>query len=260
MLATEKLAFGYGERRVGEDVSLAVAPGEIACLLGPNGSGKTTLFRTLLGLLPAIAGTISIDGNDATHWPAQTRARALAYVPQAVATTFAFTVRELVLMGRAPHLSVFAVPSKADEEKVEQALARVGISDLADRAATELSGGERQLVLIARALVQECRTMIMDEPTASLDLGNRVRVLSQLRRLASEGVSAIIATHEPDHALAIADHAFLLAKGKLVASGKPAEVITTDSLSRLYGVAVDVIASNGVRVTVPRFGVAGGTS
>lgn len=257
MLATQDLAFGYGDRKVGENVSLAVAPGEIACLLGPNGSGKSTLFRTILGLLPPLAGTVTIDGQDATKWTPQARARSLAYVPQAAATSFAFTVRELVLMGRAPHLSVFAVPSKADHEKAESALARVGIADLADRVATQLSGGERQLVLIARALVQECRTLIMDEPTASLDLGNRVRVLTQLRRLASDGVSAIIATHEPDHALAIADHAFLLAKGMLVGSGKPAEVITTESLSRLYGVSVDVIASDGVRVTVPRLGSPG---
>ncbi len=257
MLATQQLAFGYGDRRVGEDVSLAIAPGEIACLLGPNGSGKTTLFKTLLGLLPPLGGTITIDGADITDWTPQARARSLAYVPQAAATSFAFTVRELVLMGRAPHLSVFAVPSKLDHDKAESALARVGIIDLADRVATELSGGERQLVLIARALVQECRTMIMDEPTASLDLGNRVRVLSQLRRLAGEGVSAIIATHEPDHALAIADHAFLLAKGKLVASGRPAEVITTESLSRLYGVNVDVIENAGARVTVPRLDRAG---
>ena len=257
MLATDHLAFGYGDRRVGEDVSLGVAPGEIACLLGPNGSGKTTLFKTLLGLLPPLAGSIHIDGVDATGWTAQTRARSVAYVPQAAAASFAYTVREIVLMGRAPHLSVFAVPSKLDHEKVDGALARVGIAALADRVATELSGGERQLVLIARALVQECRTMIMDEPTASLDLGNRVRVLSQLRRLASEGVSAIIATHEPDHALAIADHAFLLSQGKLVASGKPAEVITTESLSRLYGVTVDVLESGGARVTVPRLGAPG---
>ncbi|MEZ0310630.1 MAG: ABC transporter ATP-binding protein [Myxococcota bacterium] len=257
MLATEHLAFGYGNRRVGEDVSLGVAPGEIACLLGPNGSGKTTLFKTLLGLLPPLGGTIHIDGADATNWTPQARARSVAYVPQAAATSFAYTVREIVLMGRAPHLPVFAVPSKTDHEKAESALARVGIAALGARVATELSGGERQLVLIARALVQECRTMIMDEPTASLDLGNRVRVLSQLRRLASEGVSAIIATHEPDHALAIADHAFLLSQGRLVGSGKPADVITTESLSRLYGVTVDVIESAGSRVTVPRLGPIG---
>ncbi len=157
-------------------------------------------------------------------------------------------------MGRTPHLSAFAAPGKADNDKVLQALDRVGIVHLADRVATELSGGERQLVLLARAIAQESRVMIMDEPTASLDLGNRVRVLQHVQRLAREGVAALVSTHEPDHALAIADKAILMEKGRLTLQGAPASVITGETLSRLYGVPVDVVEANGVRLTVPAIG------
>lgn len=250
MLAVHDLAFGYGKRRVGEGVSFGVNAGAIAGVLGPNGSGKTTLFRTILGLLPPQAGRITLDGHDITAWPARERARAIAWVPQTHTTSFAFTVRELVLMGRTPHLSAFASPGKSDHDKVSQALDRVGIAHLEGRVASELSGGERQLVLLARAIAQESRVMIMDEPMAHLDLGNRVRVLHHVQRLAREGMAIIVSTHEPDHALAIADKALLFENGRLVMQGAPASVITGDTLSRLYGVPVAVVEADGARLVV----------
>jgi iron complex transport system ATP-binding protein len=254
MLAVHDLAFGYGKQRIGEAVSFTVEAGSIVCVLGPNGSGKTTLFRTILGLNPPHAGQITLDNHDIAAWPLRERARAIAWVPQTHSTSFSFSVRELVLMGRTPHLSAFAVPTKVDNDKVLQALDRVGIVHLVDRVATELSGGERQLVLPARAIAQESRVMIMDEPTASLDLGNRVRVLHHVQRLAREGVATLVSTHEPDHALAIADKAILMEKGRLIQQGPPASVITGETLSRLYGVTVDVVEANGVRLTVPAIG------
>ena len=204
MLAVESVTYGYRRRAIGRDVSFTVAAGETVCLLGPNGSGKSTIFKTILGVLPVHSGRIMLDGRDITTLTAMERARAVAYVPQSLTSSFAFTVRELVLMGRAPHMSAFATPSKMDMAKAEASLERVGIAALANRVANELSGGERQLVLIARAITQECRLMIMDEPTASLDLGNRLRVLAQVLQLARAGVATILSTHAPDDAFAIA--------------------------------------------------------
>ncbi|MBC7792373.1 MAG: ABC transporter ATP-binding protein [Clostridia bacterium] len=252
MLDVDGLTYGYRRRVIGSNVSFAVAPGETVCLLGPNGSGKSTLFKTILGVLPMHAGRITLEGRDILEMSAMDRARAIAYVPQALTSSFAFTVRELVLMGRAPHLSAFATPSKVDVAKANESLRRVGIVALADRVANELSGGERQLVLIARAIAQECRLMIMDEPTASLDLGNRLRILAQVLQLARAGVATMLSTHAPDDALAIATRAIVLREGQIIANGVPAEVITTERLSELYGVDVDIVQHGERRVTVPR--------
>ncbi len=252
MLVVEDLTYGYGRRVIGSGVGFAVADGETVCLLGPNGSGKSTLFKTILGVLPAQSGRITLSGRDVASLSAMERARSIAYVPQAIALGFAFTVRELVLMGRAPHLRAFATPSREDYAKADACMDRVGILALADRVANELSGGERQLVLIARALAQECRLMIMDEPTAALDLGNRLRILGQVKQLAAAGVATIISTHAPDDALAIAARAIILRDGKIMANGAPADVITTDRLSELYGAHVDIVEHAGRRVTVPR--------
>lgn len=252
MLVVENLTFGYRRRIIGRDAAFAIAAGETVCLLGPNGSGKSTLFKTILGVLPALGGRILLDGQDVAKLTAMERARAIAYVPQAATSSFAFTVRELVLMGRAPHLSAFATPSSSDHAKADASMERVGILGLADRVANELSGGERQLVSIARALTQECRLMIMDEPTASLDLGNRMRVLKQVRELASGGVASLISTHAPDDALALADRAIILRSGELVANGAPSQVITSERLSEVYEAGVDVVEVGGRWVVVPR--------
>jgi iron complex transport system ATP-binding protein len=261
-LRVTELAFGYGRRAVGDNVSFVLAGGEVLCLLGPNGSGKTTLFRTVLGLLPAIAGTVAVDGEAVRTWSWRQRALVFGYVPQAQLGLFPFTVREMVLMGRTAHVRTFGSPARRDRDAASAALSTLGIAHLAERPYTQVSGGERQLALIARALAQEPRILIMDEPTASLDFGNQVRVLTQVQALARRGIAVILSTHDPDQAFLCGDRAALLHEGRLARLGPPDEVITPASLRETYGVEVEVQELAGadgrrVRVCVPRLGAAG---
>ena len=241
-LAAKNLGFGYRDRRIGTGVTLELAPGEVLCLLGPNGSGKTTLFKTLLGLLPPQDGTVLIDGYDARTLPRDAIAREISYVPQAHGAFFSYTVRELVLMGRTAHMSLFAAPSVRDHAAAMAAIERMGIAHLANTIYTQVSGGERQLALIARALAQEARVVIMDEPTANLDYGNQVRVLERIRALAGEGIGVLLSTHDPDHAFLCADRVAMLHQGRLMACGTVSEVMTAEKLQQIYGVAVTVTA------------------
>jgi iron complex transport system ATP-binding protein len=252
-LAVEQLGFGYPGKAVGRGVSFALDQGEVLCLLGPNGGGKTTLFKTILGLLPPQAGRVLIDGDDIAHWPRRRLAQVMAYVPQAHAAFFPFTVRDVVLMGRTARIGLFATPSRPDIAAADRALETLGIAALADRVYTQISGGERQLTLIARALAQEPRLLIMDEPTASLDFGNQVRVLDQVRALARVGIGIVLSTHDPDHAFLCADRVALLHDGAVVRLGRPETEITPETLRLLYGVEVAVIpvAERGVRLCVP---------
>jgi iron complex transport system ATP-binding protein len=239
-LQASHLDFGYGTRRVGSDVSLSLEAGEVLCLLGPNGSGKTTLFRTLLGLLPPLGGQILMDGMDLQRRKRSEVAQRVSYVPQAHAAFFPFTVREVVLMGRTAHLGVFSSPSRRDREIALAAIERVRLAHLADSIYTRISVGERQLALIARALAQDARIMVMDEPTANLDFGNQVRVMEHIQALARTGMGVLLSTHDPDQAFICADRVAMLHEGKLARIGAPAEAITAESLRQLYGVDVEV--------------------
>jgi iron complex transport system ATP-binding protein len=241
-LAVEALSFGYGARVVGAAVSFSVAPGEVLCLLGPNGGGKSTLLKTGFGLQRPLQGRVKIDGDDTTDWAPARRALAFGYVPQSGAGQFSFSVAEMVLMGRTAHRSAFAAPSVNDHSIAEAALASLGITALADRDWLRISGGERQLALIARALAQQPRLMVLDEPTANLDFGNQVRVLDELKKLAAQGLGIIFATHHPEQAFACADRVAMLHQGRLAHYGTPAEIITAETMQQIYGVAVDVIA------------------
>lgn len=239
-LAAQGLAIGYPGHPVGQGLDLEFGEGEIVCLLGPNGCGKSTLFKTLLGLLRHRGGEVTLDGRPLGDLSRTELARRIAYVPQAHQGMFAFTARHYVLMGRTAHLGAFAAPGRADEAKAEEALAQMGIAGLADRIFAELSGGQRQLVLFARALAQESPLMVLDEPTASLDFGNQVTVLREVRRLARHGAGVLLATHAPDQALALADRVLLMRDGAFVAAGRPAEVLTEGLLSEIYNVPVRV--------------------
>jgi iron complex transport system ATP-binding protein len=241
MLAVDDLAFGIGARRVGSDVTFALDPGETLAVLGGNGAGKTTLFRTLLGLLPAQAGSVLVNGDRVDALAPPERAKRLAYVPQQHVPAFGFTVVESVLMGRASRLSTFARPGAADRAAAFGALQRLGIGSLSGRPVTELSGGERQLVLVARALAQEAPVLILDEPTASLDFGNRARVLREIDRLRSAGMTIMFSTHEPDHALAHADRALLLADGRTLALDTVERALTAENIARLYRTPVRLV-------------------
>ena len=239
-LEARDLAFGYPGHPVGRGASLYLAAGEVMCLLGPNGSGKTTLFRTLLGLLPAQGGEVLLDGAAVSGRRRAEIARAVSYVPQAHAAFFPYSVREVVLMGRTAHLGVFASPSQRDRDLAAAAIGRMGLSALAESIYTRISGGERQLTLIARALAQEARLVVMDEPTANLDFGNQVRVLEHVQRLAGEGIGVLLSTHDPDHAFLCADRVVLLRAGAIIGIGPPESVVTEKALHALYGVTVRI--------------------
>ena len=245
MLGVQALDFGFPGRTIGRDVSFTLQAGEVMCVLGPNGGGKTTLFRTLLGLLEPHAGSIRLDSSSLTTLSRAEIARRVGYVPQGHAGYFAFTVREFVLMGRTAHLGVFSVPGKQDRQVAERALESLGIAHLADKPVTEISGGERQLALVARALAQEPKLLVLDEPTASLDFGNQVRVLQRISALAASGISILFSSHDPDHAFLCARRALLLAEGRVLEIGTPRAVIRPDTLERLYGVSVKVIDLGG---------------
>jgi len=240
-LAARDLAFGYPGRRIGSAVTLELAAGEVLCLLGPNGSGKTTLFKTLLGLLPPQGGSVMLNGEDARTLSRDAVARQVSYVPQAHGSFFPFSVRDIVLMGRVAHMGLFAAPSARDHAAALDAIRRMGIAHLADAAYTQISGGERQLTLIARALAQDAHMVVMDEPTANLDFGNQVRVLERIRALAGEGIGVLLSTHDPDHAFLCADRVAMLYEGRLMACGAPGEVMTAENLQRIYGVEVAVV-------------------
>jgi iron complex transport system ATP-binding protein len=252
MLEARALDFGFPGRVVGRDVSFSLGPGEVMCVLGPNGGGKTTLFRTLLGLLASHGGNILLDGKPLSALSRREIARLSGYVPQGHSGYFAYTVREFVLMGRTAHLAAFSGPARRDREIAARALESLGISHVAEKPVTEISAGERQLVLVARALAQEPRLLVLDEPTASLDFGNQVRVLQQISALASAGMSILFSSHDPDHAFLTAHRAMLLGAGRAMALGAPAQVIRADTLERLYGVSVEVLAlQNGGYTCVP---------
>lgn len=240
MLQATNLAFGYGRARIGQDITLSVDHGEVLCLLGPNGCGKTTLFKTLLGLLPCLGGSLELGGKDISTFSRAQFARHIAYVPQATGAYFPFSVFDVVLMGRASRIDTFASPTMADRAKTQEALAILGIGHLAARPFTDISGGEKQMTLIARALAQEPELIVMDEPTASLDFGNQARVLGRISSFAASGMAVVISTHDPSHAFACATRVALMQAGSLVAMGRPAEVLTSETLQALYGVGVAV--------------------
>ncbi|HEX7250621.1 MAG TPA: ABC transporter ATP-binding protein [Burkholderiales bacterium] len=246
-LEVRSLAFGFPGRTIGRDVGFALAPGEILCVLGPNGGGKTTLFRTILGLLPAHGGDVLFGRRSVRDLGREEIARLAGYVPQGHSAYFAFTLREFVLMGRTARVGAFASPGVADRRIAERALESLGIAHLGDKPVTEVSGGERQLALVARALAQEPQALVMDEPTASLDFGNRLRVLERIRALADSGISILFSSHDPDHAFHTRAQALLLGAGHALALGPAADVIRPDTLEKLYGVAVEVVAAGGGR-------------
>jgi iron complex transport system ATP-binding protein len=248
-LAGRRLAIGYRDREVGRGLDVSLAQGEVLALLGPNGSGKTTLLKTLLGLLAPLAGEAMIDNAPIASYSAAERARRIAYVPQSHTPSFAFTVETVVLMGRTAHGNLFSAPSAADREVAARALERFGIAALRSRPYTMISGGERQLVLLARALAQEPRFIVLDEPTASLDFGNQGKVIREMRALAAGGHGVLFTTHDPNHALRAADRAFLMRGGVRLAEGKVREVLTRSRLEDLYGTRVEALTDDATGTT-----------
>lgn len=237
-LVASDLHFAYGSRSVLRGVSVSVAPGEIVSLLGANGSGKSTLLRLLLGLLRPKSGTVSLNGRLLAQHPPREQARYLAYVPQTHAAPFPYTVLEIAVLGRLPHTGLVRSPTPHDYDVALQTLDRLGVAHLAERPYTEISGGERQLTLIARALAQGARILVMDEPVSGLDYGNQLRFLQHLRDLAADGYAVIKTTHHPEHALLASTRVVLLSDGSVVGDGPPGEAVTPEAIHKLYRVDV----------------------
>ncbi|MDR0904832.1 MAG: ABC transporter ATP-binding protein [Oscillospiraceae bacterium] len=237
-VVVENLSFSYGKRRVLDGVSFEAREGEMLCVLGPNGVGKSTLFNCILGLAPAESGEIRVDGEAVGNIGVRELARRIAFVPQSHAPTFNYSVFDMVLMGTTAHVGGISAPGAEQMLLAENALERVGISHLRERGYMQISGGERQLTLIARALAQQSGVIIMDEPTANLDYGNQLRVLMRVKELVREGMTVIQSTHNPDHAFLFADRVLALIDGRVAADGPPAEAVTESLIESLYGVRV----------------------
>ena len=248
------LRFGYGSGEVLRGVSFTAAAGELTSVLGPNGVGKSTLFRCLLGLMKNYSGSITVDGTDTRRLSAANLAKMVAYIPQSHYPSFNYSVFNMVLMGTTSQISILSSPGPEQRKAAEEALVQVGVAHLRDKSYTHISGGERQLVLIARALVQKARVLVLDEPTANLDYGNQIRVMEQLRRLTAEGYTVIQSTHNPEQAFLFSHNVVAMKEGRVLAEGAPCQVVTEELMAALYGAEIRVCSLYGdrVRVCVPR--------
>lgn len=251
-LSVKDLRFSYQRgQEVLKGVSFDVEPGCFLSVLGPNGVGKSTLFRCLLGVQRDYGGRILVDGDDIRSLSSRERARRIAYIPQTHRPTFGYTVLDTVLMGTTRQLSPFAEPKKAQIDLAAASLDRVGVYHLAQRNFSHLSGGEQQLVLVARAIAQQAGLIIMDEPTSSLDYGNQLRVLEQVKGLVSEGYTVLLSTHNPQHALSFADSVLAISDGTVAAIGSAHEVLTPDLIRTLYRIDVAFLETEYGRVIQP---------
>ncbi len=255
ILSLRNVCFAYpnGSRDVLEDISLEVHPGTVNGILGPNGAGKSTLLHLILGLYPPRRGEIRVSGRPLTAHSRRSLSRQIALVPQGEHIPFEFRVLEYVLLGRTPHLDFLQMPGSEDVRAAQEALERLGIAELADRRVSALSGGEHQLVLIARAVAQETPILLLDEPTAHLDLANKRRILVLLRDLARQGTTVLFTTHDPETALAVADTCILIRAGRILHRGPVADVLTTEKLTQTYETPLRVLPVDGTRVVLLDF-------
>jgi iron complex transport system ATP-binding protein len=240
VIEVREATFRYAERTIISSLSLDVVRGEVLTILGANGCGKSTLLRCLGGALNLNSGTIRIDGRDLRDFGAAARARKVGFLFQEHRPTFPFTVFEVILMGRAPHLHQFSGPAEQDQAFAREILQEIGLMHVKDRPYTELSGGERQLVLLGRALAQQPDVILLDEPTAHLDLANQVRCLKLIRELSDRGMSVVMSSHDPSQAFLFPGRALLMGQNGSAAVGSATDIVDRNSLSAIYGVDVDV--------------------
>ena len=254
MLKVDNLSFGYGNgARILNDVSFHVPTGRICGLFGPNGCGKTTLFKCCLKFLNYSKGSVTVDGRDVKKCSIRDMARRVSYVPQEHKPPFPYLVKDVVLMGRTPHLKGLFGVSKKHKQKAYEAMELIGITELADRSYSSLSGGQRQLVLIARAAAQETPLLFLDEPTSALDFSNQIKILRILRRIAAGGTTIVACTHDPNHVLWFCDEVVVMGPQNLVARGEPKNIISEKVLDRIYEDVCSVEELKSTKMVLPRY-------
>ncbi len=253
-LEVSNLCFSYGNRLVLDNINFTIPNQQLLSVLGPNGVGKSTLFRCILGLLNGYSGQIKLNGIESKNLTVKEVAKLVAYIPQSHYPSFNFSVFDMVLMGTTVQISSFSNPGKRQIALAKAALERLEIEHLKDRGYAQISGGERQLVLLARALVQEAKILILDEPTANLDFGNQIRVLTQIKSLVKDGYTVIQSTHNPDQTFYFSDTIVAMKNGKIIAYGAPSEIFTEDLIQNLYGVNVQIqsLYDDKFRVSIPK--------
>jgi iron complex transport system ATP-binding protein len=255
MLVTKDLYFRHLHSKIDilKGISFSIAEGLMTTLLGPNGSGKTTLFKCLSGLWHPRQGSILFGDQDLTKLSYGRRAGIIAVVPQEHEPPFPYTVADVVLMGRVSHVSLFSVPSKDDRLAAAEAIEKVGIAHLRERPYTKISGGERQLVLVARALAQDAPILILDEPTSHLDFRNQILILNKVREIVrKKGLTVLMTLHDPNLAMQFSDHVVMIETGRIIAQGAPCDVLTQENIRQMYDIDVTVISHNGTNIIYPQ--------
>jgi len=252
ILSLENIHFRYypDDPNVLTDLSLNIPSGKVTAILGPNGTGKTTLLHILLGLLKPFQGNVKVSGKSHREYSRQDLSQMIGLVPQFESIPFNFSVFEYVLLGRSPYLKPFQLPGEEDVRITEDALESAGIQHLAEKPVTEISGGERQLVHISRVLSQQTRILLLDEPTAHLDLENQNRILRLLKLMSTRGKTAVLTTHDPNAAIFAADYFVLMNRGNIAAKGDLNKVITAENLSAIYRTPIRVEHTNGYTMVV----------
>ena len=252
-VVVKNLSFSYGSHQVLHDINFTVDEGEFLSILGCNGVGKSTLFRCVLGLLNNYSGQVLINGVDTRRLAPAKMAKLAAYIPQNCSPTFNYSVEDVVLMGTTSGLNALRSPGKKELDKVEWALDKIGISHLRKRCFHHISGGERQLAVIARALVQNAKLLMLDEPTASLDFANQILVQEQARALADEGYTIIQTTHNPEHSYMFSDKVLAIKDGRVLCHGSPQDIMNKKVMTELYGLNVEIssLYDDKVRVCMP---------
>ncbi|MGH4038600.1 MAG: ABC transporter ATP-binding protein [Sphaerochaeta sp.] len=250
-LDVKNLSFAYKDHKVLDDVSFSLNEGEFLCLLGKNGAGKSTLFKLMLGFLKKESGEILIEDKKLETYSRKLLAREIAYIPQYSSNTFDYTVFDTVLMGTTCRIDSLGSPKKREKRIAMEALERFNISHLSHKLASSISGGERQLVILARAIAQGSHILILDEPTANLDYGNQFKVMNTISSLKDMGYSIILSTHNPEQALWFSDKVMFLNDNKILAHGNTDDVMTSENLKTIYDIPIDIIEKNGRKICFP---------
>lgn len=252
MLSVKNLQFSYKTQAILSDISFNVKKGDLCGLFGPNGCGKTTLFKCCLNFLKYDKGQVILDEQDTSHVKTEDMAKLVSYVPQEHKPPFPYLVRDVVLMGRTPHINGFFGTKKIDRQKALKAMKLLEILEIANTPYNQLSGGQRQLVLIARAVAQETKIMFLDEPTSALDFSNQIRIWQIMRRIADSGVTILACSHDPNHVSWYCDHVVIMNHSRILTQGNPMDVINEPTLNNIYHNLCTVKNLDEIRMVIPK--------